>query len=127
MLKRRISVPVYLIVVICLALTGVLFAQEVAFAQGATPAPAEEAPAQPAATPAPAEEAPAAEPTPTAAPAQQAAPAEEAAPAEATPSTMPTTGVASDPLTIIWVVVGTVVVLGTLSAYSSYRKRTTQG
>jgi hypothetical protein len=128
MLKRQTFVPIFIIVVISLALTGILFVQEAAFAQVATPAPVEE----PAPTPAPVEEPAPADAAPTPAPVEEAAPAEaaptsvpaeEAAPA---PTRLPTTGVASDPLTIILVVVGTVVVLGTLSGYSARRKRTTQ-
>jgi hypothetical protein len=121
MLKRRTLLPVFIIVTISLALTGILFAQEeAAFAQVGTPAPIEEA------TPEPAEEAAPTEAAPTPAAVEEAAPAEEAAPTEAAPTTLPTTGMASDPLTIILVVVGTVVVLGTLSGYSARRKRTTQ-
>jgi hypothetical protein len=127
-------------VAVSLALTAILFAQQnVALAQVATPAPAEEA--APAATPAPAEEAaPAptaapveeAAPAPTLAPAQEAAPAataapaQEAAPAQAAPTTLPTTGAARDPLAIVLVVAGTGVVLGMLSGYSARRKRTVQ-
>jgi hypothetical protein len=134
MLKRRIFVPIFAALAINLALTGFLFTQaKVTFAQLATLTPPEE-PAQ-AATPAPAEEAPPAEPTPTAAPVQEAAPAveatpteaaapaEEATPAESTPSTMPVTGLARNPLTIMLVVAGAVVVLGGLSAFSNRRKR----
>ena len=130
MLKRRIFVRIFIIVVMNLALTSILFAQEeAAFAQLATPTPAEEAapadeaaPAEAAPTTAPAEEAPAEEVAPTAAPVEEA-PAEEAAPA---PTTMPTTGVASDPLAISLVIASTVGVLGALSSYAARRKRTAQ-
>lgn len=131
MLKRRIFVPLITALAINFALTGYLFTQaHVAFAQLATLTPREE-PTEAAPTPAPAEEAPPAEPTATAAPVEQAAPAveatptAEAAPTEATPGAMPTTGAASDPLTIMLVVAGVVVALGALSAYSSLRKRMT--
>lgn len=129
MLKRRIFVPLITALAINLILTGFLFTQaNVAFAQLATLTPREE-PTEAAPTPAPAEEAPPAEPTATAAPVEQAAPAVEATPAaaptEAAPGAMPTTGAASDPLTIMLVVAGVVVVLGALSAYTSFRKRMT--
>jgi LPXTG-motif cell wall-anchored protein len=128
MLKRQTFVSIFIIVVVSLTLTGILLTPETAFAQVATPAPAEEAaptaapaegaaPAEAAPTPAPIEEAAPAEAAPTSAPAEEAAPA---------PTRLPTTGVASNPLAIILVVVGTVAVLGTLSGYSARRKRTIQ-
>ncbi len=129
MRKHWTVVSIFMLMVISLALTGILFAQDnVALAQDATPAPAEEA----APTAAPVEEAAPAEAAPTATPVEEAAPAqaaptappaEEAAPAEAAPVTMPTTGVAGNSRIIIWVVVGTVVVLGTLAGYSARRQR----
>ena len=142
MRKRWTVVPIFLIVVITLALTGLAFAQGAALAQVATPAPEEEAappeaaptaaPAEEAApTPAPVQEAaPAQEAAPTAAPMQEAmptaAPAQEAAPAEAPPTTLPTTGIAGDPLAIGLVVVGMVVALGMVSGYAARRKGTSQ-
>lgn len=114
MRKHWTVVSIFMLMVISLALTGILFAQDnVALAQDATPAPAEEA----APTATPVEEAAPAQAAPT------APPAEEAAPAEAAPVTMPTTGVAGNSRIIIWVVVGTVVVLGTLAGYSARRQR----
>jgi hypothetical protein len=126
MLKRLPLLPILIIVAINLALAGILFAPEAALAQVATPEPVEEA------TPEPVEEAAPTEAEPTAAPVEEAAPAEaeptaaaaeEAAPA---PTTLPTTGMAGRPFTILLVVVGTVAVLGTLSGFSARRKRTTQ-
>jgi hypothetical protein len=119
MLKRRTFMPVYIVIAITLALTGILFAQEAAFAQLATPAPAEEAPAAPAPTSTPVA---AATPLPTVV----VPPAAEAAPAEATPASMPVTGMASNPFPIILVVVGTVVALGAISGFSIRRKRANQ-